>query len=183
MFLSLSVEGRLDGKYIRKSLKVRDWDSAQRLVRDWEAGAKERKVSIKEACRRFEADAEARKLGPAQMGKYRLLTKELTPFFPDRVVSGISVDDIWSYRESWGLASVTAGKRLERLRTFFKFCQQSGWTEGNPARLLKPPKANPALTLPFTKEEMEKILWVCEVYPDRPRGRRKQMRAFVLLLH
>jgi integrase len=40
----------------------------------------------------------------------------------------------------------------------------------------------PKPTLPFSSEEWEKILWAIELYPDRPKGRRAQVRAFVLLL-
>ena len=36
--------------------------------------------------------------------------------------------------------------------------------------------------LPFSDQEMEKIVWACEVYPDKRRGRREQIKAFVLLL-
>jgi integrase len=39
-----------------------------------------------------------------------------------------------------------------------------------------------APTLPFTDEEMEKILAGVENYPNHPLGRRKQLRAFILLL-
>ncbi len=178
----ISVEGRLHGEYIRKSLEVRNWESAQKLVRDWEAGEKHKTVPLKEACEKFVKDAEARGIGDAQMGKYRLLTKELKAFFPDRVMSSMSVEDVRDYRESWDLNPVSAGKKLERLRAFFRFCMEAGWIDDNPAKLLKPPKAKPKPTLPFSDREWEKILWACEVYPDRPKGRRAQVKAFVQLL-
>ena len=172
----------MHGEYIRKSLEVRNWESAQKLVRDWEAGEKRRTVPLREACERFYRDAVARGLGAAQLGKYKLLTEELKRWFPERVVAGMSVEDLRAYRESWDVAPVTASKKLERLRTFFRFCMESGWIESNPARLLKPPKVKMKPTLPFTDGEMEKLLWACEVYPDRPKGRRAQVKAFVLLL-
>jgi site-specific recombinase XerD len=167
---------------MKKALSVRSWESAQKLVRDWEAGGENRTVPIKEACEKFCADAEARGLGPAQLGKYKLLVKELRDWFPERVVSGISVEDVSAYRESWDLSPVTSSKKLERLRTFFRFCVDRGWIENNPARLLKAPKVRQKPTLPFSPEEWEKILWATEIYPDRPKGRRPQVKAFVLLL-
>lgn len=176
------VQGTLHGKWMKKSLGIRNWESAQRLVREWEAGTKEAVMSVNEACDKFYQDAEARGLGSAQLGKYRLLIKELKREFGDRIVSHISVEDLRDLRASWKLSGVSSSKKLERLKTFFRFCQDAGWIGNNPARLLKPPKIKQKPTLPFSDEDMEKILWACEVYPDRPRGRREQMKAFVLLL-
>ena len=154
------------------------------MVREWEMrGAIEKPVvGVNEACDRFYSDAEARNLGAAQLGKYRLLTKEMRDWFRDRDVEGVGVDDLRAYRESWNLAPITASKKLERLRTFFRFCMESGWIGNNPARLLKAPKVKPKPTMPFSDEEMEKIFWATEIYHDRPRGRRNQVRAFVLIL-
>jgi integrase/recombinase XerD len=167
---------------MKKSLGIRNWESAQKLVRDWEAGSGKSTVPMKEACERFFKDAEARRLGPAQLGKYRLLTGELKKRFSDRVVWGLTVDDLREYRESWKVSPVTARKKLERLRTFFRFCVESGWIENNPAKLLKPPTGKTKPTLPFTDDEVKKLEWACEVYPDRPKGRRKQIHALILLL-
>lgn len=178
----ISIEGRLHGEYVRKSLEVRNWESAQKLVRDWEAGEQSKTVGMKEACEKFIADCEARKLGQAQMGKYKLLTRELEAFFPDRIMSGISIEDAGAYRESWILSPISSAKKLERLRTFFRFCADRGWMRSNPAKFLKAPKVKPKPTLPFSESEMEKILWACEVYPDSPKGRRAQVKALILLL-
>ena len=83
------------------------------------------------------------------------------------------------------MAPVSARKKLERLRTFFKFCIESGWALDIPARLIKSPLARPTPTLPFTDSEIEKILWATEVYPNKgiyglDSGRR--VRAFINLL-
>ena len=180
----LMVEGTLKGVKIRRALGLRSLEAAQGVVREWEIqGAIEKPVvRMEEACDRFYADAEARKVGPAQLGKYRLLKTELVRWFPERDVSAISVDDLRAYRESWELSPVSSGKKLERLRGFFRFCLESGWVKENPARLLKAPKVKQKPTMPFSSSEMEKILWATEVYPDRPKGRRAQVKAFVLLL-
>jgi integrase/recombinase XerD len=176
------VQGTLHGRWMKRSLGIRNWESAQRLVRDWEAGRDEHTVPVREACDRFSADAKARGLGSAQLGKYELLIDELKKRFGERVIAHVSVDDLREYRASWDLAPVSAYKKLERLRTFFRFCHDSGWIEKNPTRVLKPPKVKTSPTLPLSDAEMEKILWALEVYPDRPKGRRAQVRAFVLLL-
>ena len=179
------VQGTLHGKWMKKSLDVRNWESAQKIVRDWEGGQNAVSVTMKEACRRFLDDCKARGIGDAQYGKYELLTDELKAEFSDRSVGGISVDDLRAYRERWLVATVTAQKKLERMRTFFKFCQESGWIGTNPAKVLKAPKGKSSSTLPFTDSEMEKILWAAEQYPElypMSREHGKKVKAFVLAL-
>ena len=104
----LVVEGTLKGVKIRRSLGLRSFEAAQGVIREWEVqGAIEKPiVTVKEACERFYSDAEARKLGPAQMAKYKLLTKELRDWFAERDVANVSVDDLRAYRESWNLSPV-----------------------------------------------------------------------------
>ena len=167
---------------MKKSLGIRNWESAQRIVRDWEAAPAESNLTAKEAAEKFYADAVSRNLGTAQLGKYRLLTSELEREFAHRMIAHISVDELRELRASWDLSPISSQKKLERLKTFFRFCQDAGWIQNNPTSSLKPPKVKPNPVLPFTDEEWEKIHWALEVYPDRPKGRREQVKAFVLLL-
>ena len=73
------VDGTLAGVEIRESLKLRDWQRAQEYVRDWEANGQRvakqeaEPMSVKEACNKFVADAEARGLRQSSLYKYRLL--------------------------------------------------------------------------------------------------------------
>jgi hypothetical protein len=53
----IAVEGTLHGREIRKSLDLRSWEAAQKLVRDWEANPNAT-VTVAEACTKFIADAE-----------------------------------------------------------------------------------------------------------------------------
>jgi len=141
-----------------------------------------RTLLVLTACERFYKDCETRGLGPAQLGKYRLLIAELKEEFKNRTLDGIFVDDLRAYRENWNLSPISAHKKLERLRTFFKFCEDSGWCGSNPAKILKPPKYEQTEKAPFTKEELEKIMWAIDLYPDKPKGRRRQLQAFVNVL-
>lgn len=52
----------------------------------------------------------------------------------------------------------------------------------NAAKNLEPPIFIKKPAVPFSPHEVEKILWAIEVYPDNPKGRQKQVRAFVLVL-
>jgi integrase/recombinase XerD len=178
------VQGTLRGEWIRRSLDLRNWEAAQRQVRDWESGYATT-FSVDAACEAFTKDCVARGLSEASVGKYKLLTSELTQRFGKRSVNTVSLAELREYRESWELAPVSARKKLERLRTFFKFCIESSWTRENPARFIKAPQSRPMPTLPFTESEIEKILWATEVYPNKgiygfESGRR--VRTFVDLL-
>lgn len=180
------VQGTIRGKWIKQSLGVRNWEAAQRIVREWEGGDVDRVSTVRQSCEAFTKDCETRNLSDATRGKYKLLTSELIGQFGDRPMSSISVQDLRDYRERWELSPISSRKKLERLRTFFRFCQDSGWTRDNPARTLKAPAGKPQPTLPFSSEEIEKILWAIDLFPN-DRGRhagshRDRIRAFVNVL-
>lgn len=181
------VQGTLHGKWLKKSLDLRNWDSAQKLVRDWESGHSNgaERSTVAKACDAFIRDCEARNLSSASLGKYRLLTEELKKHFEGRSVGALSVDEVRRYRETWELAPISARKKLERLRTFFRFCIDNQWMHTNPARGIKPPIGHPRPTLPVTNEDFEKILWACDLYPIQGiygEGNRVRVKAFVLML-
>ena len=179
------VQGTLHGKWLKKSLDLRSWEAAQKLVRDWESEEGHSTVRVKEACERFISDCESRKLRPETIGKYGLLTKELTAEFGKLELKHLSTDDLAKYRETWKLAPISSRKKLERLRTFFRFAEERGWTRHNPALKLKPPLAKTIPKLPFSDSEMEKILWAAERYPElypMSGDYGKKVRPFVLVL-
>jgi integrase len=167
---------------MRQSLNVRSWEAAQKIVRDWEAGGSpEDEVKVGEACDAFIRDCEARNLSDGTVRKYKLWVGEMKDVFSGLNVGSLDIRDLRTYRESWKLSPGSAVKKVGGIRTFFGFCQESGWVKSNPAKLLKLPVVrNPAI--PFSPEQMEKILWATEIYPDNPRGRKAQVRAFVLVL-
>jgi integrase/recombinase XerD len=182
----IAVEGRLQGKMIRKSLDLRNWEAATRIIRDWEMTGDSPLVTVREAGERFTADRESMKLSDAMMRKYRHLVAEFKRTFGDRPVKSITADDVRRLREAWQLAPVTMQKRLEMVRKFFTFCVDSDWIEKNPARSVEAPVVNYEPTLPFTDEEMEKILWAAEsireAHPRIPAGTEKKLMALILLM-
>jgi len=175
------VQGKLGEREIRKSLGIRNWSAAQKMVRDWEASPSEM-VLVRDALTRFVSDCAARNVGDAQMGKYRLLEREMVDQFAERAIGSISTDELAEYRESWKLSPISAQKKLERLRTFFRFCVSRGWCSRNSAEGIKLPKFQRRQVEPFSEDEMQKIMEALNKYPDSPPGRRVQVRAFVLML-
>lgn len=188
------IDGFVDGREIRQSLQVRNWQKANEKAQEWEAQGKietekPEPITVNAACGSFERDAAARGLREPTLYKYRLLFRQLQDFARDNgllYLADFDVDWLRRFRESWRQSNVSALKTLERLRAFFFFCQESGWINENPARKLKNPRITQAPTLPFTREEMVKILAACDEYckeyPKAGRAHAARLRALVLLL-
>jgi site-specific recombinase XerD len=94
-----------------------------------------------------------------------------------------------TFRASWPNQNLGALKKLEYLRAFFRFADESKWIDENPARQLDSPKVKQRQTMPYTVEEMARILIACEKYGNRSRGGKyrplentRRIRAFVLVL-
>jgi integrase/recombinase XerD len=64
------------------------------------------------------------------------------------------------------------------LKTFFKFAHDFEWIRKNPAQPLKPPKIEDSEALPFTEDEIEKILKALDKYD----GNRARLKALILLM-
>ncbi len=141
---------------------------------------------MNQACEKFLSDAMARKLSEAMMRKLKPVIAELTRELGTVSLRSVAVDDVRKIREGWKLAPITTQKRLEMLRSFFRFCVDSGWIDRNPAKAIKLPVVRFEPTLPFTAEEMEKILWAAdtlrEIHPKMPEGIEKKIRALILVM-
>ena len=179
------AEGTIEGTYYRESLKTRSWTRATEIVREREdsGGAAIRRITIEEATTAFVRDAEARGLRPPSVYKYKLLFKQLAAFADDkglRYIAECDVEILRSFRESWTNKNFSARKKLEALRTFFKFVHESGWLPTNPAKVIKPPKVNDPPTMPYPKDVLPRVLAACDKYPDKRYA--VLLRALVLLL-
>jgi len=181
------VDGSLNGVEVRKSLRLRDWQRAQELVRRWEAEGqqieKPKPLTVKEACDKFLADAGARNLREPTLYKYRLLFRQFQDFselYGHPYIIDFDVDSVRRFRASWSNKNIAARKKLEAFRAFFRFVHESGWIPTNPTTPLKPPKITEPPTAPFTKDEVTSILKACNSYPDKTNAVR--LRALILLL-
>jgi integrase/recombinase XerD len=180
----LWVDGTLRGRRYHKTLKVRNWDVAQKMAQDLEAnGAQPERKTILEATEAFIKDAEARGLRPPSVYKYELLFKQLKAFSEEkglRFITECDLQTLRAFRESWTNKNFSARKKLEALRTFFRFVHESGWLPTNPAKLIKPPKVDNPPTLPFPKDVLPRVLTACDKYPNKQNAVR--LKALVLLL-
>jgi integrase/recombinase XerD len=188
------ADGFLNGVEMRESLKTRDWEKAQTKIRDLESKGTISEpdpeyVHVEEACETFTKDAEARNLSDATLSKYKVLFDQLQAFAKDqgfRVLKELDLNALRMFRAGWKDGSLSALKKLERLRAFFRFAQESSWIETNPALKVKNPKLTDLPTLPFSREDMIAILAAADRYPDNygtwggPDA--KRLRALILLL-
>jgi site-specific recombinase XerD len=61
---------------------------------------------------------------------------------------------IVSSHPDWvAILGASALKRLEYMRSFLRFCNDSGWIDSNPAMLVKPPTVAHRPTLRFEESE------------------------------
>jgi len=186
----IHVEGLLGGRHVRQSLGTRDWERAQGVICKWEAeGRIERAgpVRFEEAAERFLADARARNLVEETVKKYKRLLRHLKDFAVRsgyQLVRELDVDALSSFRVEWKDGPRASQKKLERLRSFFGFCQKRRWIEENPASELKAPKVSERPTMPFTHIEMMKILGAVEGYREHaaPNARLNAVRIHSLIL-
>jgi hypothetical protein len=143
------VEGSLAGEEVRKSLDLTSWEAASDLVTQWNASGQIGVVRVEippitEAIAKFFEDANARGLKPPTIQKLRyLLEKRLIPWCDDRGyrhLKQLDVDALRQFRATWPDAPISAHKNLERLRSFFRFCQQAEWVKANHVMGVKLPK-------------------------------------------
>jgi integrase/recombinase XerD len=183
----IHVYGTLAGERIRKALDQTSWDAATELINGWTVAGEigQLKVAaptISEAVAKYLEDCTARKLGWEAMRKYRhLLEDRFLPWTEAkglRYLRQVSVDLLRQFRQTWQDSPVYATKNLERMRAFFRFCDQAGWIKQNPALVVKPPKVAPTPTLPFSRDEIKRIVAAC----DRYGGNKDRIKAFVLTM-
>lgn len=177
--------GSVAGKRVRRALDTVNWKTAEEALRDLSPDEIPEKMLVEAAADRFVDDCKRRQLAKETIGKYELLAKELKAQFPARDIRGITADDLARYCEGWKMSPVSAGKKLDRLKAFFRLCMNRGWRKGNPAASLKAPVAKPRPTMPLDDDDFEKIVWATELFSKKGsyrEGNRIRVRAFVRLL-
>ncbi len=132
------ADGFIGRQEIRKSLGTRDWDEAQKIVRQWEAAGAlsiqqcEQPITVEQAKQEFLADAEARNLKDKTVYKYRLLLRQLIEFAQPQGVRFLKELDpatLRRFRASWKDQNFAAQKNLN---VFAAFSDSRFKTDGSP---------------------------------------------------
>lgn len=176
------VKGYLNGKLVRRSLQTTNWQiAAQRVAAIEMNGSPEPtvpQITVGQAVERFLNDAKDRELRPATLKKFRvLLSRQAAPdeepnrFSPSLIMFAVShrieflkeftPDRLMEFRQSWKDRGISKLKKSERLKSFFSYARDVGWLSANPARSLKPPKINDPGVVPFSRDQVERIMAAC----------------------
>lgn len=174
------AQGVLQGRRIRRSTGCTSFKAAEELVKRWEEeGNTTARSSFHEipfTIHRFLDDARARGITESSIKKYRNLLQRpkdeapknqrprsitLEEFCAEKgflSLADITINDLREFRERQLDSPISAAKKLERLKAFFKFGVESGWISASPAARIKPPSLKGTLaTLPLTDEEIEAL--------------------------
>jgi integrase/recombinase XerD len=138
------------------------------------------RATIEEWRDQFLKDAEARNLSKGTQRLYKLLFKQLLEFTQNRGIkfaNDLDLEALTDFRADWKIGALTASKKLERLRGIFKFALQRKMVEENYAVSLVSPKIKQNPTLPYSADEMKKILKAADS-PDAD----KRVKAFILTM-
>ena len=161
------VQGSIGGETIRRSLNTGNWTAASSIAHQWQASGrvgvlKPELPTVADAVDRFLEEATVRNLAATTIKKRReLLVGKLVPFCAHRghrQLRDLTVERLREFRRGWKYSPLSAVKRLEYLRAFLRFCVEAGWIERNPAAALKPSKVPHRPTLPYTEEEVDRLL-------------------------
>jgi integrase/recombinase XerD len=188
----IHVQGSLERHPLRQALATRSWSRAQEIVRQWEADGRmaEPIPHVADCCHLFLEDCRARGLSEETVKKYRRVTAGLESFCKLRNIhfpNQLSLDHLTRFRSQWKNRNYAALKKLESLRTLFKFFLAREWITKNPSSDLARPVIRTAPTMPFSREEMQSIVSACDEYDPGKRSHygpeaRIRLKAFVLLL-
>jgi integrase/recombinase XerD len=184
-----------DGEYVEKSLKsltgkiTRNWTKAKEFLLQWEIEGKAPRPTIRPTVKtwteNFLQEAVKNNLSSETIRKYKYLISQLEAFAADkgiRFVDEFDVQTTTDFRLTWTDGPLTTSKKLEPLRSVMKFAVERDWLVKNPALSLKPPKIKAAPTLPFTQEEMRKIMEAAQT-PRTPSelDRKNAQRVYVFI--
>jgi integrase/recombinase XerD len=161
-----------NGGYVEKSLKsltgtiTRDWAKANEAIQTWEKNGKAprpatARTTIAQWKDAYLTLAESNNLSTETVRKYRHLFRQLENFAADKGIRFVDEFDLQmttEFRLSWNNGALTTSKKLAYLRSFMKFAVERDWLTKNPALSLKVPKVKANPTLPFSQDEMAKIL-------------------------
>jgi integrase/recombinase XerD len=163
--------GMLAGRFVRKSLKTSNFETAIATIRQWsgEGRADEpsanRLLTTEDAVKRYLEDAKARNLGEATLTKLKsIFEKQLLVFSTAKgyrlLTQVVDVNVMREFRATWKDAPLSRSKKQARLIGFFYFCERSEWIRRNPVtnRTLGKIKVDQKPTDYFRPSEFDAII-------------------------
>ena len=194
--------GLIEGKEVRRAVKLRDWARATKQVEEWErSGELKTGKTLGTAIIDYLADCKARNVQDSTIAGYAMTLGRLRSFIGEKkLLESITLEQLSEFRANRRYTPLKAGaterrvlpkttiKETQTIRGFFNFCLDRLWMTANPAKKLKQPKGHTSPTMPFEPEEVDAILEACDRLPDgnpntRDVNRLKARARILILLH
>lgn len=180
------ADGYMNGRRtLRRSLGTRDLARARKKALALESPEDQIFKSVPDAAESFLGHCKSGGLTDTTISKYRNTLTKLSEFSEAQKIDSLSeltTEKLDTFRAGRMISQLTASKELETLRVFFRFCMDRSWMKENPAKKIRLPrniKANEVV--PFTPDEIAKILHACDGVGRRP-YERLRARAMILTL-
>src|SRR5208283_4140986 len=125
-------------------------------------------VSLEQAWENFLARAKARNLRPATIYKYELLSRQMAAYAARRQIrflQDFNLDRLEQFQAEWKEGPLSSAKKLERLKAFFRAAHIRRWVDEDPASPMQGPKVHLRPTLPFSRDQVSRILAATKFYP------------------
>jgi site-specific recombinase XerD len=106
-------------------------------------------------------DSQARNLSQETIRKYKLRFSQLEQFSRLKEIvtaDKIQLDDLTEFRATWKDGPLSSLKKLERLRSVYRFAVKRKWVTENLAKEIKTRVVEDNPTLAFSDDQMTKIL-------------------------
>jgi Phage integrase, N-terminal SAM-like domain len=150
-------------KFLRRPTFIRDWTKAQEDLRRYELGETDTtpKPTIADWRDKFLNDSQARNLSQETIRKYKLRFSQLEQFSRLKEIvtaDKIQLDDLTEFRATWKDGPLSSLKKLERLRSVYRFAVKRKWVTENLAKEIKTRVVEDNPTLAFSDDQMTKIL-------------------------
>lgn len=177
------ASGTLAGQFKRKFTGKSDWEQARAVVAQWESAQswdgrpkaapapqpakQETRITVEEAITAFTASRSNREVSVGTLKKYRTFTNQLGAYAESRgyvMLDQLDVADMDRFYALWKDAKRSRAKKLERLKSFIKFCLKRKWLTEDIAEDLRAPEGSsiPPHKKPFTDAELDRIYNACD---------------------
>jgi site-specific recombinase XerD len=171
-----------------RSLGTTDREKARELAREMEDSGRTSPsvvlaagpMTITAAKESFFDNLTARNLSAATKYKHKILWRQFLEFAKNvgwELVIDLDATAIDRFMKSWKDKANSRGKKLERLRQFFKFAVSRKWIEEDPTEGMRGPKVRHKQTPPFTENEIKKTLAAAETKIEETRNPEQRANA------
>lgn len=180
------ASGTLQKKFRRKTTGQWEWEAAKAVAARWDAAkswgdpdpdpsqavspkssAETVRITVTDAIEAFLAKCQNRGIQPTTLAKYRTFTKQLQAYCGDLGyvnIDQLTVSDMDRFYASWNDGIRGKAKKLDRLKSFVKFCLKRKWLVDDIVSDLEAPEGS-SLNIPkapFTDEELARIYAACD---------------------